>query len=280
LGYNQYNLVQCFSWGWLGMQEFYKQYISWAFDRLPEGYMSWQHLLTVSIAFALVVFLAIFFGRKNKTKSRSEKLKVVMVAAIVLDSVEVLKLIVSVIITKDIAILLGYLPLFLCSIPLIVLPVAAFSKGRIQQATLDFMVMFGLLGGLLGTYLAGNIYSIFPVIHFFTLNSLITHMTSAFAALYIAISGLHSFEKRNILISIGILGFFMIVAESVNLLNTGYQSNYMFLSSGDGTPFTIIESVFPAHTVGYAVSVALCMWIYLIGFSLIVLMIQKRKKIV
>ena len=262
------------------MQEFYKQYISWAFDRLPEGYMSWQHLLTVSMAFALVVFLAIFFGRKNKTKSRSEKLKVVMVAAIVLDSVEVLKLIVSVIITKDIAILLGYLPLFLCSIPLIVLPVAAFSKGRIQQATLDFMVMFGLLGGLLGTYLAGNIYSIFPVIHFFTLNSLITHMTSAFAALYIAISGLHSFEKRNILISIGILGFFMIVAESVNLLNTGYQSNYMFLSSGDGTPFTIIESVFPAHTVGYAVSVALCMWIYLIGFSLIVLMIQKRKNTV
>jgi len=48
------------------MQEFYKQYISWAFDRLPEGYMSWQHLLTVSMAFALVVFLAIFSVVRTK----------------------------------------------------------------------------------------------------------------------------------------------------------------------------------------------------------------------
>jgi len=261
------------------MQEFYKEYISWAFDRVPEGYMSWQHLLSVSIVFGLAIFLAIHFGLKNKMKSRKEKLKAVMIAAIVLDSVEILKLIVSVIITKNIAILLGYLPLFLCSIPLIVLPIAAFSKGRLQQASLDFMVMFGLLGGVLGTYLAGNIYSIFPVLHFFTLNSMITHMTSAFAGMYIAISGLHSFEKRNIMISIGILGFFMIAAEVVNLINTGYQSNYMFLSSGDGTPFTIIESVFPAHTVGYAISVALCMWIYLIGFSLVVLKIRKRKNL-
>jgi len=262
------------------MEEFYKEFISWTFERSPEGYMSWQHLLSVSIVFAIVIFLAIFFGRKNKMKSRKEKLKVVMIAAIVLDGVEILKLIVSVIITNNIAILLGYLPLFLCSIPLIVLPVAAFSKGRIQQASLDFMVMFGLLGGMLGTYLAGNIYSIFPVLHFYTLNSLITHMTSAFAAMYIAISGLHSFEKRSILISIGILGFFMIIAQVVNLLDTGYQSNYMFLSSGDGTPFTIIENVFPAYTVGYAVSVALCMWIYLIGFGLIVLNIRKRKKFI
>ena len=259
------------------MQEFFKEYISWTFDRSPEGYMSWQHLLTVSIAFALCIFLAIHFGRKNKMKSREAKIRVVKIAAIVLDSVEILKLIVSVIITKDFGILLEFLPLFLCSIPLIVLPIAAFSKGRIQQAALDFMVMFGLLSGVLGTYLAGNIYSVYPVLHFYTLNSLTTHMTSAFAAMYIAISGLHTFEKRNIMISIGILGFFMIVAEMVNLLNTGYQSNYMFLSSGDGTPFTIIESVFPAHTVMYAISVALCMWIYLIGFSLIVLNIRKRK---
>ena len=38
------------------------------------------------------------------------------------------------------------LPLFLCSIQLFTLPLAAFTKGRLKNASLDFVLIFGLLG--------------------------------------------------------------------------------------------------------------------------------------
>jgi predicted outer membrane lipoprotein len=259
--------------------DFWTEYFTWEFEREPEGYFSWQHLLTVSLALLITVLTALWLGRKNRNKSFAEKMKTVKTAALLIDGFELLKLTILVIITKDFATLRSYLPLFLCSIPLIVLPVAAFSKGRLQQAALDFMLMFGLICGVAGTFLAGNIYSIFPVLHFEPLVSLTTHNLSAFACLYIGFSGLATLEKKNTWIAIAILGVFMTIAETVNLFHRGigFQDNYMFLSRGDGTPFQILENIFGPNTVLYALSVALLMWGYMLLFILVARRIKKKR---
>ena len=51
------------------------------------------------------------------------------------------------------------LPLFLCSMQAFALPMAAFCKGRLKMAALDFVSIFGVLGMLLGTYGAGQNYA-------------------------------------------------------------------------------------------------------------------------
>lgn len=261
------------------MADFWKEYFTWDFSRSPEGYFSWQHLLAAGTAFALALSLAIVFGRRNRNAPFSRKIRTVRTAAILMDGFEILKLAVLVIITGRFSTLRSYYPLFLCSIPLIVLPVAGFGKGRLQKAALDFLLMFGLLGGLLGTFLAGNIYSIFPVLHFEPLVSLFTHNVSSFAALYIGISGLWTCEKRNRWIAMAILGVFMVLAETVNLLHagTGFQSNYMFLTQSDGTPFLIVEGWFGARTVPYALTVALLMWGYMFLFMAVFPALAKRR---
>jgi len=259
--------------------DFFTEFFSWDFTREPEGYMSWQHLLIVTIAFLIAFLLAIFLGKKMRNQEWAKKIKVLKISAILLDGFELIKLITYCIMENTLRALLGYLPLFLCSIPLIVLPVAAFSKGRIQKASLDFVMMFGLLGGMLGTYMAGNIYSIFPVLHFHPLVSLITHSISGFSALYIGFSHSFSLEKKNVGITIGILGVFMGVAAIVNQIGkvAHFQDNYMFLSRADGTPFAILEGWFGSETFGYGLAVALCMWAYMGIFYLVVHLIKRLK---
>jgi len=259
--------------------DFFEEYFTGYFERTPEGFMSWQHLTSVTIAVIIAVTLAIWLSRKNRKRDFMAKLKVVKVAAILIDGFELTKLILFAAMEENLRVLLSYLPLFLCSIPLIVLPVAAFSRGRVQKASLDFMVLFGMIAAVLGTYMAANIYSVFPVLHFQPVVSLITHMISGFAGLYILLSGLATFEKKNSGITIAILGAFMATAAIVNVLNRqiGAQSNYMFLSSADGTPFVILENIFGTRTWGYGLSVALVMWVYMLAVILIVNLARRNK---
>jgi hypothetical protein len=132
---------------------------------------------------------------------------------------------------------------------------------------------------MLGTYMAGNIYGSYPVIHFHPLVSLTTHMISAFSAMYIGGSRLFTLEKKNIKIEITILGLFMATAYAVNGFHhgQGLQDNYMFLSRSDGTPFLILEGIFGGDTVPYALSVAFCMWAYMGIFYLVANRIRNRK---
>ena len=94
--------------------------------------------------------------------------------------------------------MLFMLPLFMCSIQLITIPLAAFTKGRIKEASLDFVFIFGALGAVLGTYFAGNNYASYPVISFDNVSSGVTHAISGFAALYIGIAGLTNMKVKNI----------------------------------------------------------------------------------
>ena len=43
------------------------------YTRTPEGYMSWQHLLTVTLYMAVMIALAVFLGLRNKDKDEKAK---------------------------------------------------------------------------------------------------------------------------------------------------------------------------------------------------------------
>ena len=173
------------------------------YTREPEGYMSWQHLVFVTSVLIVMTLLAVFIGRKYKNLEVKRKNRVLLWAAILINFFEAFKTVMVCVNAQDAMRWLYELPLFLCSIQLITIPLAALTRGRVKEASLDFVLIFGLLGAVLGTYGAGQNYACYPVLSFDNVVSAITHSISGFSALYIAISGMASLKKKNIPITSG-----------------------------------------------------------------------------
>ena len=184
------------------------------YTRKPEGVLSWQHLTFVTILVSITIGLAIYLGIKNKKKDEKSKNKVLIWCAIIIASIEICKDIILCWRSNNPMHWLYELPLFICSLQCIAIPIAAFSKGKLKEACLDFIFIFGLVGALLGTYGAANIYNVCPVLSIDSVASGITHTLGGFASLYIAISGMVSMKKKNILISFAIL-FIIIIPHFV-----------------------------------------------------------------
>lgn len=236
------------------------------YTRTPEGYLSWQHLLFVSTLMAIMVIFAVILGNINKNKDEKQKNKVLVVAAIMIDTVEIFKIIMFCIASSDPWRWLYELPLFLCSIQLITLPLAAFSKGRIKEAALDFIFIFGVLGAVLGTYAAGQNYNCYPVLSFDNVVSGITHSISGFASLYILFSRMASMKKKNIGITFAILLSFCTAAYIANVV---LDYNYMFLMRGDGTPYDICYNLVGGNPILYALFVVGLFIAYISAFYLV-----------
>jgi uncharacterized membrane protein YwaF len=245
------------------------------YQRPAEGYFSWQHLLFVTLVMIVMVTLAVYFGKKNRNASQERKLFVLKVSAFLIDGFELFKIVIFCMRSGEPMDWVHNLPLFLCSIQLITIPLAAFSKGRIQESALDFVSIFGLLGAILGTYLAGNNYSVYPVLSLDNVVSAITHSISGFCALYILLCGLASMKKSNIFITFCILFFFGIAAYVANIFT---DCNYMFLSRGDGTPYDILFNLVGGNPVAYPLSVMALFVVYIIGYYWVYFLLTSQKK--
>ena len=244
------------------------------YTRPAEGFLSWQHLLFVTSLMVVMTGLALILGKKNRHSLEMKKNQVLKVAAILIDSFELLKLVIVCVRSEDALAWLYDLPLFLCSIQLITIPLAAFSRGRIKEAALDFVCIFGLLGAVLGTYGAGNNYGTYPVLGFDNVVSGITHCISGFAALYILVSGMASMKKNDIPITFGILLAFCAMAYVANIL---LDYNYMFLMRGDGTPYDILMNLVGGNQVLYSIGVVVLFLVYIGGFYGIYYLAHKKK---
>lgn len=243
------------------------------YQREAEGFLSWQHLTFVTALVAIMIALAVVLGKRNKNRTPEIKNKVLIAAALLIDGFELFKIVLMCFRAKDPMDWLYNLPLFLCSIQLITIPLAAFSKGRVKEAALDFVSIFGMLGALLGTYGAGNNYGSYPVLCFDNVVSGITHCISGFAALYIMISGMASMKKKNIGISFAILLGFCVAAYIANIL---IDYNYMFLMAGDGTPYDILYNLVDGHKVLYPLAVVALLLVYITGFYGVYFCVQKK----
>ena len=241
--------------------------------REPEGFLSFEHIAFVTFLMVVMVLLAVFIGKRFKGKSEKEKNIPLIYAALLIDGLEIFKIILMCIRGKDPMGWLTELPLFLCSIQLITIPLAAFAKGRVKESAMDFVAIFGILGALLGTYGAGNNYGTYPVLCFDNVVSGITHSISGFASLYIMISGLLTLKKKNIFITFSILFGFCITAYVVNML---IDYNYMFLVRGDGTPYEILYSLVQGHKVFYPLTVVGLFVLYILCFYGVHRLIKKK----
>ena len=238
----------------------------------PDGYLSWQHIVFVSTFVLLAVVLAILLGLRNKNKDYKTKNKVLIYTAIIIDLFEITKIIIGQVQNPNFWKM--SLPLFLCSIQLITIPLAAFCKGRLKEAALDFVLIFGLVGGLRGTYGMASNYNTYPTISWPNFVSAVTHCMSGFAALYIAFSNMASLKKKNILITFAILFSFAILAY---IANVALNYNYMFLMNHDGTPYVIFYNLVNGNKILYPLLVMSLFVIYVTVFYLIAFKIKAKK---
>ncbi len=257
-----------------------KEFFGWdGYERAVEGWFSFEHILYVTIWILAVIILAVILGKRNRNLDNKAKLKTLKIAAILIDGLELLKL--TIFSIRSDASFLEFissnLPLFLCSIQLFTIPLAAFSKGKVQEAALDFVFIFGSIGAIGGTYLAGNIFGGSPVLSADVFFSVATHSVSGFAALYIGFSGLASMKKENIFITACIMVSFEIIAYVCNIL---FDCNYMFLDNSAGTPFSIVETITGGNHLFYSVFVALIYLVYMsIYYSIYYFSIAMSKQI-
>lgn len=257
------------------------------FTREPSGAFSFEHLLIVSIFITLMISLAVGFGIWARKKEYKTKNRVVIIAAISILSFEAVKIFINLLDSYlsggDVwKALFWNLPLFLCSIQLIAIPVAAFCKGRLKEGALDFVVIFGILGATVGPLGAAQDYGAYPALSFHNLVSATTHSISGFTSLFIMISGMVSMKRKNIWITHTILGAFAVLAYTVNVvLGLSYggdifknSPNYMFLMADDGTPYTIVTAMSGGNKVLYPILVILLLVVYMAVFYGIFYLVQ------
>ena len=243
--------------------------------REPEGYLSWQHLVFVTLICLTAILLGILLGRRNRSRSDRVKNRVLIMAALLFDALDLFEIVFLCFRSHDPMNWLKNLPLFLCSVQAIVLPMAAFCKGRLKIAALDFVSIFGVLGMVLGTYGAGQNYSCYPVLSFNNVQSGLIHGISGFAAIYIFVVGMASLQKRNSWITFTILTGLCVVAYAANML-IGY--NYMFLIRGDGTPYDIFYYAVGGSPVLYPLTVVGLFLLYIAVFYHVVFLIRRKRE--
>jgi len=244
------------------------------YTREPEGYLSWQHILFVGLLLLTMLALSVWLGLSNRKKDGRAKNLTLIVTAILIDVIEIAKIAIMCYRSDDPTTWHNHLPLFLCSIQLITIPLAAFTKGRVREAALDFVFIFGLLGAVLGTVGAGQNYNAYPVLSLDNVASGLTHCISGFASLYIVLSAQASMKTRNIPITYAILGIFCIAAFIANLL---LGTNYMFLKQGDGTPYDILFNLVGGSLVLYPISVVFLFIVYILLVYSICYLVRKKR---
>ena len=245
------------------------------YTREAEGFLSWQHLTFVGSLLLIMVVLAVALGNKNKFKDAKEKNKVLVWSALLIDGVEVFKIVMLCLRSGSYESILYNLPLFLCSIQLIAIPLAAFTKGKLREAALDFVAIFGILGAVFGTIGAGQNYGTYPVLSLDNVASGITHSISGFASLYIMISKMASLKRKNIGLTFAILGVFCAAAYIANVI---LDYNYMFLMAGDGTPYDIAYNLVGGSPVLYPLCVVALFVLYIGLFYYCISLFEKKKR--
>ncbi len=251
------------------------------YTRAAEGAYSWQHLTFVGSLLVAMVALAVWLGCRNRRWNLRTKNRVMIVAAILIDGLELIKIALSCYTKHSDGLpwyegILYNLPLFLCSIQLIIIPLTAFTKGRLQETSADFVALFGLLGAVLGTVGAAQNYNAYPVLGFDNVVSGITHTISGFAALYVLITGLAKLQSRNMLPCFGLLFGFCGAAYAVN--TWVIPRNYMFLMQGDGTPYDIVYNWVGGSPLWYPLLVVGLFVVYMGAFYGVVALVRNKTR--
>lgn len=232
-------------------------------DRTPEGMFSFAHIFSVSISLTIFILAAYLLGKKYKNNEKGQ-FWTLLISGIAVDLVFIIKMIYLLWDTDNFfESLIGNAPLYLCDMQIFIIPLAALTKGRFKNWCLDFVAIWGLLMGFLGTYFAGNIYYGNTAICFFSIISLLNHCISAFAAFFIFMCKLNKMERRDIPFTVAILLVFMTTALIIDYVD---NHNFMFFFFGDGTPFVLFDQLVHEIKPLYQLEIYILQTGYMVGF--------------
>lgn len=203
--------------------------------------MSWQHILICVVIYIIVVGAAILLAKFGK----KDKHDIILKSFAILDFIG---LVVGFCLRDGffgpgwLYVLRMDLPFFICSTIHIALPLAAFGRGKLKQAMLNYMVFIGPLATITGTILAANYFNPETSIWIMVWNCII-HVVSGIVALYLVLRKRVEWKKY-LWVPYTLVGGMFIVATLINYLfplmipNLG-QPNYMFLDNPEGTAFSL-----------------------------------------
>lgn len=134
------------------------------------------------------------------------------------------------------------LPLYLCSLFWLLLPVAVFArKPLLRQMAAATVCTMGLLGGVLG--LVFNVYlNQYPFFSFVPVRSLLYHILMVLTACILWASGYYRPQPRDRFLCFVPVG--ALVGVSL-LLNRLFGWDYCYTAGGVGTPFEHLSAVLP-----------------------------------
>ena len=152
-----------------------------------------------------------------------------------------------------------------------------FTKGKLREVFADFLGIWGIPMGVIGTYLAGNIFPYVSVISFDGLVAIFIHIIPAAVTVFLYITKIITFKKENMLLNIGLFMLFMFfVMMFDNIFYPTYPSvNFMFFMHGAGTPFDLFKPLFKGKLNSYQFFVFIMYSAYMLLFYECVHLIRK-----
>lgn len=234
-------------------------FFEWFFlneGRVVEPLFSQTQIFAITFAVVHLFGLAIYLGNKykNNTIAVNKIMKITAFIMIFLYVIEVMDSFVVHAIQGKLdfskqegvrllfSLIVNNVPLYLCDVAIWAIPIIAFSKGKVRTVASDFMGAWGIPMGVIGTYLAGNIFGIVPVFSFDGLLAIFIHVIPAAFAIFLYMTKTATIDRKNMLLSnVCFVIYLGLVLGYCHLFHPMFGTNFMFFFQGDGTPFDLFR---------------------------------------
>ncbi len=167
------------------------------------------------------------------------------------------------------------LPLYLCSLYSMLLPVGVFAKsGHLKQMALANVASVGMVSGVFGLILNYHT-NYWPFFGFVVIRSLLFHFVMIFGSVLLWVSGFYKpqpGDQWRAMIPVVVL-----LIPSV-ILNILYGYDYSYTNGGLGTPFEILSSVLPKPLFLLVVYTGLFLLIWFLFYRKLPLFSKKAEK--
>jgi len=182
------------------------------------AYYSAGHIVTIVIVFALVLLaIPLSIGKKRYAD------QVFAVAAIV-DALVVAGLIISSVVTGDYN-LEWYVPLHICNVFMLLIPLCAVFKGKFRAWCMDFFFFGGILGCTLYTLFPMTTMLYLPVLHPASISVTVHHVIIGSLGVYLFVSG--CYRKFSWIRAMSVI--YVLILGSL-IANTFLDTNFLFLN--------------------------------------------------
>lgn len=250
------------------MKEAWLYFIKWdGYKKSAAGYLSLQHILFATGFVIVTVLLALYFARWSRGNEKAVD-KTLRWAAVVDLGLYILRIVMMSVKHHDAMEFRSQMPFFLCRFNAVAIMLIGFGKGNLKKMATNFLAVYAPVGWLFGTYFATWANNS-ALLTYDAINGTTEHSVQGFVMLYLILSGRVKLSKKDFLNNALLLGALCALALMMNGINTwlpsaehNYEVNYMYLSTADGTPFSILYDAAGGNAVLYAVNIILLHYLW------------------